>query len=303
MRYYLLFIMTSSILFQNNLYSDKAFDLVVKQCSFGPRYPGSSGHNECKDFIINKLSNTGPESIVDIIIDDHKIKDPLTSDSVMIYNIFGRINPEKEERILLIAHWDTRRYADKDPNPLNHKKPVLGANDGASGVAVLLSLLDNFNKDKLSNIGIDFLFADAEDMGLYGNPKTWAIGSKLFSRSHPTTLPQFGICIDMVADKDLNIQKERYSYNMAPQLIDYIWDIAIKKGYKSFKEEITPAGIIDDHLSFSMMTQKPSINIIDLDYSYWHTIQDIPENISKNSLGIVIDVLTEFIYNYDKNVK
>ncbi len=298
MKLFILLILSLS-LSQNNFNSNKAFDLVLEQCSFGPRYPSSPGHEKCKNFIIDNLSQYSR----DIIIDSHKIKDPLTNDSVNIYNIFHRFNPEEEKRILLIAHWDTRRYADKDLDSLNHDKPVIGANDGASGVAVLLTILEELNNNNLSNIGVDFLFADAEDMGIYGNPDTWAIGSKLFSQKYPSTLPQFGICVDMVADKDLNIKIEKYSYQMAPGLIKDIWDIAKRNGYSNiFKNQIGP-GIIDDHISFSMATNIPSIDIIDFDYVYWHTVQDVPSNISKESLDAVGSVLTEFIYKYDKNVK
>jgi len=284
---------------QNIFDANKAFDLILEQCSIGPRYPGSEGHEKCKNFILNNLRRYSD----DIIVDNHKIMDPLTKDSVNIYNIFHRFNPSKDKRILLIAHWDTRRYADKDLDSLNYKKPVIGANDGASGVAVLLTILDQLNKSDLENIGIDFLFADAEDMGIYGDPDTWAIGSKLFSEKYPSILPQFAICVDMVADKDLNLKIEKHSYQMAPSLVSYIWNIAKDSGYGNiFKNQIGPA-IIDDHTSFSMMTGVPSIDIIDLDYEYWHTIQDTPDNISKNSLNIVGDVLTKFIYRYDKDVK
>ena len=296
---YLILLIIGLIFCQNNFNSNKAFDLILEQCSFGPRYPGSVGHEKCKNFIVDNLSNYSNQ----VLVDSHRIKDPLTTDSVDIFNIFYRFNPDKEKRILLIAHWDTRRYADKDPDSSNHFKPVIGANDGASGVAVLLAILEQLNKKNLSNIGIDFLFADAEDMGLYGNPETWAIGSKLFSQNYPSTLPQFGICVDMVADKKLNIKIEKYSYQMASSLVHNIWSIASNKGYSNvFKNEIGPA-IIDDHVSFSMMTKVPSINIIDFDYVYWHTIKDTPENVSKNSLSIVGSVLTDFIYSYDKNIK
>ncbi len=296
---YLFIPILSFLLCQNIFDADKAFDLVLQQCSIGPRYPGSKGQIECRDFIVKNLSKYSS----DILVDNHKIEDPLTKDSVNIYNIFHRFNPDKDNRILLIAHWDTRRYADKDPDSLNHRKPVIGANDGASGVAVLLAILEQLNKTKLNNIGVDFLFADAEDMGLYGDPGTWAIGSRLFSSKYPTQLPKFGICVDMVADKDLDLEIEKYSYEMAPSLVNYIWSIAKDNNYDHiFKNQLGPA-IIDDHLSFSMMTGVPSIDIIDFNYEYWHTINDIPENISKNSLDIVGHVLTEFLYKYDSNVK
>ncbi len=294
MRYLIIIVFFGFMFSNDNFDSSKAYNYVLQQCDFGPRYPGSDGHKECKDFLFNKMS----EYCDEVNLDKHTIVDPLTSDSVKIYNIFGRINPQNDYRVLLIAHWDTRRFADKDPNKDKRKEPVLGANDGASGVAVLLTLMEQYS-GKLKNIGIDILLADAEDMGLYGKADSWAIGSKLFSEKYPDPLPQFAICVDMVADKDLEIKIEKYSYQMAPQLINYLWDLAISKGYYNFKKEIGP-GIIDDHLSFSSATQVPSINIIDLDYVYWHTVEDIPENISKESLNIVGEVLMDLLYEVDK---
>jgi len=276
--------------------SSVAYNYVLEQCNFGPRYPGSDGHKKCKDYLFDKVSKYCDEAT----LDKHTIIDPLTSDSVEVYNIFGRINPDIEKRILLIAHWDTRRFADKDLNIKNHKEPVLGANDGASGVAVLLTALEIFNKNNINNIGVDILFADAEDMGVYGEVETWAIGSKLFSQNYPSPLPQFAICVDMVADKDLAIKMEKYSYQMAPQLMNRIWNLSYMMGYDAFKWEIGPA-IIDDHLSFSLETKIPSINLIDLDYEYWHTIYDIPRNISQYSLEIVGNVLINFLYEIDKS--
>ena len=292
---YLINILLISFIVSNEITFDssRAYNYILQQCEFGPRYPGSKGHQQCKEFLFSELSKYSNETIINA----HKIVDPLTSDSVEIYNIFGRINPEKDNRVLLIAHWDTRRFADKDLNSENHTKPVLGANDGASGVAILLSLIQQIN---MKNMGVDILLADAEDMGIYGDANTWAIGSRLFSEEYPAPLPQFGICVDMVADKDLKIKVEEYSYQMAPQLIQYIWNIASSKGYDNFKFELGP-GIIDDHLSFSSATGIPSIDLIDLDYEHWHTVNDIPENISKKSLGIVGSVLLSFLIEMDKS--
>ena len=292
---YLINILLISFIVSNEITFDssRAYNYVLQQCEFGARYPGSKGHQQCKEFLFSELSKYSNETIINA----HKIVDPLTSDSVEIYNVFGRINPEKDNRVLLIAHWDTRRFADKDLNSENHTKPVLGANDGASGVAILLSLIQQIN---MKNMGVDILLADAEDMGIYGDANTWAIGSRLFSEEYPAPLPQFGICVDMVADKDLKIKVEEYSYQMAPQLIQYIWNIASSKGYDNFKFELGP-GIIDDHLSFSSATGIPSIDLIDLDYEHWHTVNDIPENISKKSLGIVGSVLLSFLIEMDKS--
>lgn len=293
MRFILLILFT--LIFSDNqeFDSSRAYNYVLEQCSLGPRFPGSPGHKLCKDYLLSELSNYADK----IIVDSHNIIDPLTSEEVEIYNLFARLNPNLKNRILLLAHWDTRRFADKDLNEDNHKKPVLGANDGASGIAVILTLLSQIN---IKNYGIDILFADAEDMGNYGDAESWAIGSKLFSSKYPKPLPQFGICVDMVADKDLEFKVEQYSFKMAPQLVQMIWNIGKSKNYKSFKFEMG-SPIIDDHLSFSKETGVPSINIIDLDYEFWHTVHDTPENISSESLGIVGDVLLTFLVEMDKN--
>ena len=297
MRYLLLIIITSLCLSQNSFDSKKAFDSILEQCSFGPRYPGSIGHENYKKYLVEKVSQYSKE----VIVDEHLIKDPLTADSVKIYNIFAKINPENKKRVLFMAHWDTRRFADKDPDSSNHDKPVLGANDGASGVAVLLGLMDQFSKKNINNIGVDFLFTDAEDMGVYGETETWAVGAKLFSQNYPGHLPLFGICVDMVADKDLKIRMEKNSYQMAPQLMNHIWNIASMMGYGDFFIWEMGPSVIDDHTSFSMETKIPSIDIIDMDYTYWHTIDDTPENVSQYSLQVVGSVLSQFIYNMDLN--
>ena len=233
MRYLIIIVFFGFMFSNDNFDSSKAYNYVLQQCDFGPRYPGSDGHKECKDFLFNKMS----EYCDEVNLDKHTIVDPLTSDSVEIYNIFGRINPQNDYRVLLIAHWDTRRFADKDPNKDKRKEPVLGANDGASGVAVLLTLMEQYS-GKLKNIGIDILLADAEDMGLYGKADSWAIGSKLFSEKYPDPLPQFAICVDMVADKQLNIPIERYYYNIAPDEVIKIWDLAEKLSLQAFEKKI-----------------------------------------------------------------
>lgn len=291
----IIIIIVISFIFSNDIQfnSSKAYNYVLEQCNLGPRYPGSPGHKLCKDYLMSELTKYSDH----VIIDSHIISDPLTSEQVTIYNLFARLNPNLKNRILLIAHWDTRRFADKDLDQINHKKPVLGANDGASGIAVILTLLSQLD---IKNYGIDILFADAEDMGNYGEIDSWAIGSRLFSKKYPKPLPQFGICVDMVADKDLEFKVEQHSFKMAPELIKLIWNIAKSKNYNHFKFEMG-AAIIDDHLSFSMETGVPSIDIIDLDYEFWHTTYDTPENISSESLAIVGDVLLTFLNEMDNN--
>ena len=288
-------IIMASYIFSNDIEfnSSKAYNYVLEQCNLGPRYPGSPGHKLCKDYLVSELSKFSDN----VIIDTHIIDDPLTSEKVSIHNLFARINPSLKKRILLIAHWDTRRFADRDLDLKNHKEPVLGANDGASGIAVILTLLSQIN---VENYGIDILFTDAEDMGNYGEIESWAIGSRLFSKKYPKPLPIFGICVDMVADIDLEFKVEQHSFKMAPELVKMIWNIAKSKNYKNFKFEMG-APIIDDHLSFSMETGVPSINIIDLDYKFWHTVHDTPENISSKSLTIIGDVLLTFLKEMDKN--
>ena len=273
---------------------EKAYDFLLKQCSFGPRYPGSSGHVDFKDYLINYLNKYSDN----IKITEHDLKHPYEDKSIKFYNILAQYNLESNNRILLMAHWDTREIADKEKDIIKQKKPIIGANDGASGIAILMLFAEILNNNHLNNIGVDLLFVDGEDMGRNGELDNFCLGSKLFAKSMKYKVPRFAICLDMVADKDPEFKMEYFSYLQAPKELFEIWKLANELGYNEFTYDITNP-IYDDHRAFYNETGIPAIDIIDFDYPYWHTLEDTPDKCSASTLKIVGDVVLEYIFRLD----
>ena len=274
--------------------SDSAFKYIEKQCEIGPRYPGSEGHKNLIIYLNNHFTRYADrvEIFNDIILH------PLTNKEINISNFLIKHNPESQERYLFMAHFDTRDRADKDTNPKNLNIPIMGANDGASGVALLMELSKIIHDNPLKNIGIDILLVDAEDMGTSGNPQEWGLGTQSFVKNYKGLLPKSAICVDMIADKNPIFKIEGFSYKYAKDLVYEIWNLSQELGYKEFVWQLT-SPIYDDHYYYYKGTNVPSIDIIDFDYPHWHTIDDTVENCSPKGLKIVGSVLLEYIYRKD----
>lgn len=278
---------------------DGAFQYLLQQCDFGPRNPGSEGHAQCKEFLIAELQKYCDR----VGQQDFEYRD--RKDSTNIYrgtNIIASINlhPRKRKRIMLCAHWDTRPWADNDPLPENHSKPIIGANDGASGVAVLLEIARTI-KDSRLDIGVDIILFDLEDIGDHRyeeNPDSlnpFSIGAEYFARHNEQYRPAFGILLDMVGDSDLLIKKEAYSLINAEQIVNKVWTAAQKVGATAFAD-VEGEAVNDDHIPF-LKRGIQIINIIDFDYPYWHTLEDTPDKCSAGSLQQVGNVLIEILLN------
>jgi Zn-dependent M28 family amino/carboxypeptidase len=201
--------------------------------------------------------------------------------------------------MLIGAHWDTRAVADEDLDNEKNNLPIIGANDGASGTAVLMELALIFKKNN-PPIGIDMIFFDAEDVGISGQPRTYAMGSEYFSKNLPIAKPDFGIIVDMVGDKNLNISIERFSYRIDKKRVIELWDLASELNLRAFKKEIRYE-VYDDHIPLWENANIPTIDIIDFDYpnlfyNHWHTHNDTPENCSAQSLGQVGTLLVNYVY-------
>ena len=235
-----------------------------------------------------------------MIIQEFSYTEHLTTKKRKGKNLIAQFNLESEERLLLGAHWDTRSLSDEDPDEEKKLLPVLGANDGASGTAVLMELASIFSKNN-PPIGIDIVFFDAEDVGINGKPYTFAMGSEYFSKNLPIEKPNFAIIVDMVGDKFLKIPIERFSYQVNPEMVKEIWGLANDLGLSAFEYRIGYE-IYDDHVPLWENAQIPAIDIIDFDYpnlfyNYWHTQKDTPENCSPQSLYQVGTLLLNYIYD------
>ncbi|MDX1418592.1 MAG: M28 family peptidase [Rubricoccaceae bacterium] len=278
----------------------RALALIEEQVAFGPRVPGTEGHAAMLAWLQERL-----EARADAVR-LHPFTHPDARDSTRVWegtNVVASFNlqPEGGRRVMLAAHWDTRPAADQDPDPARRGEPVLGANDGASGVAVLLEMA-RLLEETPPEVGVDLLFFDMEDLGddvppgadsAAANP--FAIGSEAFAAAHPDYRPAFGVLVDMVCDRDLRIPKEAYSRINAPEVLERVWAAAERVGAAAFLDE--PGGpVVDDHLAF-LRRGIPVVNLIHYPFpDAWHTTADVPEACSAASLEQVGETLVEVLY-------
>ena len=278
----------------------KAFNELVTQVNFGPRICGTAGHDKAEEYLTTKLKQYAD------LVSDQTFDYTDKHDSTKIYkgvNIVASFNisPDVKTRILLAAHWDSRPFADNDPDSTNQKLPVPAANDGASGVAVLLEMARLFSISE-PDVGVDIVLFDLEDIGDASQdiPKAkrnpFGIGSIMFVNKNPNYRPAYGILLDMVGDKNLRIPKEVYSVERAKNIVDKVWNAAKDVNATAFKDE-EGVPIMDDHIVF-LQHNIPVIDLIHTPFpSYWHTISDTPDKCSSESLQQVGNVLVEVIYN------
>lgn len=266
---------------------ERAFALLKAQCDFGPRYPGSDAHKKMVVWLVAEAR----KYTEDVTVQSFTHKWSVTQETLSMWNVIAKMDFGKARTILLCAHWDTRPTADEESDPAKAKKPILGANDGASGVAALLELMRVF-REKPPNVNILFVFFDGEDLG--PSLSEMFLGAKWFAKNLPKPKPEWGILLDMVADKDLRIPKEPNSAYYAPTLLDrfYAHAKAIRLE-KYFPNEYGPI-IEDDHIPLNR-AGIPTIDLIDFDYPYWHTLEDTPDKCSPASLRIVGMAVESFI--------
>lgn len=269
----------------------RSFAYLRAQTDFGPRNPNSPGHQQCMYYLENELKKYADHVTLQRF--NHKGYD----ETLKLANIFAQFNLPASKRLLLIAHWDTRPRAEEDADPALRQKPIIGANDGASGVAVLLELARLF-KENPPPFGVDILLTDGEDYGdsrKDGNNDLYFLGAKHFAKmKDPAYNPQYGILLDMVGDRDLQLPLEQNSMRFAPQLLDIIWSTAEELHVTQFIRQPGEA-ISDDHLALNEVGI-PTIDIIDFQYPHWHTHQDTPDKCSPESLEAVGSVLASVIY-------
>ena len=289
-----------------NFNADTAYYYIEQQVNFGPRVPNSDAHKKCALYLENELKKLGWETLVQ----KGEVK-AYNGKKLSIKNIMGRYDINNPNRILLFAHWDSRPYADRGNT--QKAKPIDGANDGASGVAVLLEIARQMaGHDKQPRIGVDVLFFDAED---YGQPQeamqsyqnnTWCLGSQYWAQNIPIKAyrPKYGILLDMVGGANAVFPKEGHSLYFAPQVVEKVWNTAKKLGYDNyFVQNREHRGITDDHLYVNSMAKIPSIDIIHYrtdvgDFgTFHHTHDDNMSIIDKNTLAAVGNTVLHVIYS------
>jgi hypothetical protein len=268
-----------------------AYELLVKQCNFGPRVPDTPAHDSCRAFLVAELQKYADQ------VGEQKFEEHLEGmkQTVKLTNIIASFDMAAKQRVLLCAHWDSRPWADQDPDTSKRREPVPGANDGASGVAVLLQVAKVL-KQTPPPVGVDIIFFDGEDAGLSGYSETYLAGSRYFARTKDVRFnPMMGILLDMVGDADLQIYKEENSVNYASSVVDRVWSLAGRIGVAEFMPTVKHA-VTDDHLPL-LNTGIPVIDVIDFDYDHWHTASDTPDKCSAQSLEKVGRVVLAAVYN------
>jgi hypothetical protein len=273
--------------------------------AFGPRIPNSSAHDKCADYLISYFKKYSKDVIVQA-----SVAKGFDGKALNFKNIIVSFFPNNNNRIFISAHWDSRPFADQDPDPKNHKTPIPAANDGASGVGIMMELARQFSKNP-PPIGVDLILFDVED---YGQPEnsgfpeqenTYCLGSQYWA-SNPHVkgyYAKYGILLDMVGNEGATFSMEGTSMKYAPDIVKKVWDIGISAGYSDYFLYSKWGELTDDHLYINTIAKIPTIDIVNHDsstrsgfYKYWHTLKDDMNGISKNTLKAVGQTLLSVVY-------
>ncbi len=278
---------------------DRAYQYLKDQVNFGPRVPGTPASEKCRDYLYHFFDS------LKIAVDSQEFNffDPYSSKEIRMVNVIASVTPQgtdTRQRVVLMAHYDSRPRAEHSADPAMQDRPIDGADDGASGVAVLMELGNLFSRVPPS-IGVDMVMVDGEDWGKESDHDLYLLGSREFARHDIRDRYKFGIVLDMIGDKDQNIYKEAYSEAYAPKINNLVFSTAAKLGISTFIDSVKYT-IQDDHLSL-ITAGVPTVDIIDFDYPYWHTVDDTPDKCSGESLANVGRVLAQILYNGRESLK
>lgn len=287
--------------------ADSAFCYVSRQVDFGPRVPNTAAHKACAGWLADKLRQFGAETVVQNI-------QVTAFDGTIIngFNIIGQYRPELKKRVIICSHWDSRPWADNDPDPANHRTPVDAADDGASGVGVILEIARQM-QIQLPEIGVDCIFFDAEDWGpgpeWKGTERSeyWGLGTQYWARRkhRPDYNARFAILLDMVGGQNAVFYREAYSEHYAAGIVDKVWKAAAATGNARFFANETSGYVTDDHVFINAVAKIPAIDIIpyhpDCEQSSfgptWHTVSDDMEHIDRQTLQAVGQTIMQVVYN------
>jgi len=272
------------------LSAEAAYEHIKTQVAFGARVPGTAAHAKQLAWMLDYLRERA-----DTVFTQSFAHTTTTGTRLDLTNVFARFNPTVPDRLLLVAHWDTRPTADEDPDESKRGQPIAGANDGASGVALLLELA-NVLARHAPPIGVDILLVDGEDYA----PDNMYLGAKYFAANLPAGYrPLYGILVDMIADTNPLYPIEANSQSSAPEVVDRVWRTAEELGFGAYFKRTSQGAVEDDHVPLNQAGIR-TINIIDFDYGpgnqYWHTHQDVLDHTSPRGLGVVGAVLLELIF-------
>ena len=284
--------------------ADSAFMSCQQQCDFGPRTMNSEAHEQCGQWIVEKFQSYGMK-----VTEQRATLTGFDGTPLQSNNIIAQYQPDAEQRIMICAHWDSRPWADNDPDEANHTKPVMAANDGASGVGVMLEIARLLQADTCKlPVGVDFVCFDAEDWGSHNDNDSWALGaqywSKQFRNQNSDFRIRYGILLDMVGGQGARFYQEGYSKYYANHVVKRVWKAAAIAGFSSYFPQEDGGGITDDHVPVNETAKIPCIDIINYypeceESSFgptWHTIHDDMEHLDRGTLKAVGQTLIQVLY-------
>jgi Zn-dependent M28 family amino/carboxypeptidase len=266
----------------------RAWGYLVAQCAFGPRVPGTPAHEQCLSYLEKSLRAAGG----DVSIHSFRAATDASRDSLKMTNVTARFGPSGQG-VILGAHWDSRPWADQDPDSSMHARPILGANDGGSGVAVLLALSELFQRQP-PPVPVEIALFDAEDQGRADHPDGFLLGSWEYARRLIPPFPRAVLVLDMVGGSDLQICREGYSQEAAGWLNDMLFGEARDLGLSGFEDRVCYS-VLDDHYPF-LQRGIAAVDLVDMHYRQWHTIGDAPRSCSQESLEQTGRLLVSFLY-------
>ncbi len=287
--------------------SDSAYRYVADQVAFGPRVVNTRAHEKCAIYLVNKLKQWSD----DVTVQEGTVA-AYNGTPLKFKNIIASFGPAGNNRIILASHWDSRPYADYDPDPANRRKPIDGANDGASGVGILLEMARQMSITP-PPVGVDIVLFDAEDYGPPQDEPTdmdtqqfWGQGAQYWSKNphKPGYTASFGILLDMVGARNATFLMEGISMDYASGVVSKVWDMGIRLGYNAYFISERGGYITDDHLPVNQVLQVPMIDVIHLDrysrtgfFPYWHTLGDSLDKIDPLTLEVVGKTMLAVVYN------
>ena len=281
--------------------ADSAYSYVKQQCDMGPRVPGTPAHERCAQWLTASLRQW-----CDTVVVQQAPVTTFDGKQLNCKNIVGTFNPQASDRLLVLAHWDCRPWADNDPDPSLRQQPVLGANDAASGTAVILELARLMAQQR-PEVGVDLLLVDVEDWGENENEDSWALGTQHWANNPHVAgyRANCGILLDMVGTRGARFTQEYFSKQYAQGVIDMVWKTASQSGFGSYFINQDGGAITDDHVMVNRLAGIPTIDIIDMRldsdtgfFDGWHTTHDTLDQIDPATLRAVGQTLVNLIYNW-----
>lgn len=269
---------------------DEALNWVVRQCDLGPRVPGTPAHAAWLKIVGEYLDSLG----VEYLLQRFPHPDPYSGRTITGTNVLVRFRPEKRPRVLFGTHFDSRAWCDEEDSTIARTHAVPGANDGASGAALLLVLARHL-RDHAPPLGVDLAFFDAEDQGTRGREETWCIGSAYAATNWPWAKPDWVIVLDMIGSPHTEFGRELYSKTYARGLQDLVFQVAAEKGFAEWNPD-TEYAVLDDHVPF-LRAGIPSMVVIGFNDPFWHTRRDVPGNVSPDRLARVGEVVSTLIFD------